>query len=737
MEGEAIPSPFVLYRLKANRPRCLSRHGGERMDYPKKGRYRHFKGGMYELMYIARDSETDEPKVVYRALYDCPDTPLGEGIWVRPLSMWTQTVEVNGETVPRFQYLPDEGAELSGAYREGEPPCAEEAPSGREDIRSILRQTYGYEDFRPGQEEAIRSVLSGRDTLGVMPTGAGKSLCYQIPALALEGMTIVVSPLISLMKDQVQALRLLGVPAAFINTSLSEKQISEALKRAEAGVYKLMYVAPERLLTPRFESLCRKVRIALVAIDEAHCISQWGQDFRPSYLDIPAFLQRLPVRPRVCAFTATATEKVRADIRRILGLKDPYELVTGFDRPNLYFSVVRAGDKMKALTELMHTYSGMSGIIYCATRKTVEEVCDALVKRGVRAARYHAGLGEEERRLSQEAFSMDETPVIVATNAFGMGIDKSNVRFVIHYNLPKDPESYYQEAGRAGRDGERADCVLLYSPSDLVTQGLLIDHLGEEAGIDAQTAAVLKKAARERLSAMKEYAVSGRCLRRSLLGYFGEKAPESCGFCGECDGLTRRADATDAAKAVLSLVSALRPSYGEGMLIKILRGSRAEDVRSRNLDKSPYYGVLGSLGASTVSEVIDKMVFQGILARTGGEYPVLTRGEQAGDLENGSVQVEISFAPPAERPRRARARTNADGAESLMGRLKALRTAIARRKGVPPYMIFSDATLRQIEGKMPRTAEEFLRIGGVGAAKCRAYASAFIACVTGWEEENG
>ena len=703
------------------------------MEYPKKGRYRHYKGGEYELLFIARHSETDEPMAVYRALYDCPDTPLGEGVWARPLSMWTEKVEVNGQTVPRFRFIGD--ASGNENRMDGQPNAEESPPCASADIRSILRQTYGYDEFRPGQEEAIRAVLSGRDTLGVMPTGAGKSLCYQIPALALEGLTVVVSPLISLMKDQVQALKLLGVPAAFINTSLSEAQISEALRRAEAGVYKLMYVAPERLLTPRFERLCQRTRIALVAVDEAHCISQWGQDFRPSYLDIPLFLQRLEKRPRLCAFTATATERVRRDIKRMLGLHDPFELVTGFDRPNLYYSVVRTGDKMKSLMELMNTYSGMSGIIYCATRKTTEEVCEALVKKGIHAARYHAGLDEEERKRAQEAFSVDETPIIVATNAFGMGIDKSNVRFVIHYNLPKDPESYYQEAGRAGRDGERADCVLLYSPSDLVTQGFFIDHLGEEAGIDARTADLLKKAARERLNAMKDYAVSGKCLRRSLLSYFGESAPERCGRCAVCDGLMRRTDATDAAKIVLALVSALRVPYGEGMLVKILRGSRAEDVLSRGLNNSAHYGALASLGASTVSEVIGMMVSQGILVRSEGEYPVLTRGEKAEALEKGTERVEISFAPPADRTHRARAK-DGRSADSLMNRLKALRMSLARKKGVPPYMIFSDATLREIEDMRPRTAEEFLRIGGVGAAKCRAYASAFIGCVSGWEEEH-
>ncbi len=759
------------------------------MTYPPKGRYRHYKGKEYELLFVARHSETDEPLVIYRALYPCPDTPLGEGVWARPLSMWLETVTVGGRTIPRFQYLGDAASDGiasstkpvpsertdSSAQDEITPidaappkpfPSGEgAAPSGSDDLPpseklpggfplnsacqdsdaalpspdaplTLLRRFFGYASFRPGQREIISACLEGRDVLGVMPTGAGKSLCYQIPALALEGTALVISPLISLMKDQVGALRQLGVSAAFINSSLSESQIARALAKAEAGEYKLIYVAPERLLTPRFEALCRSLPISLVAVDEAHCISQWGQDFRPSYLDIPSFISRLPRRPCLCAYTATATLKVRGDIRSLLGLRDPFELVTGFDRPNLYFNVLRPADKMSALMDLMRTYSGMSGIVYCATRKTVEEVCEALVKRGVNASRYHAGLDEDERRANQDAFSLDEVPVMVATNAFGMGIDKSNVRFVIHYNLPKDPESYYQEAGRAGRDGERADCVLLYSPADLVTQGYFIDRLGEEAGLDEPTRRTLQSAARKRLNAMKSYACGAKCLRASLLEYFGEPAPEKCGRCAVCDGLIRQADATQAARTALALVKSLRVNYGAGTLVDVLRGSRGEAVLSRRLDKAPQYGALRELSRARVDELLERMLDEGALRRLTGDFPVIAPGPRADELEAGDLRVLISDEPPRAAKRRQKTPAGAQGDTGLLAELKKLRMQLARKLGIPPFMVFSDASLSSMAALMPHTQEEFRQVHGVGEAKCRTYAAAFIGCIRGWEKAN-
>ena len=740
------------------------------MEYPKKGRYRHFKGGEYELLYIARHSETDEPMVVYRALYECGETPLGERIWVRPLSMWTQIVERDGRRFPRFRYVGDEETiplpEEAPVMTEPQlPPPPEEAPAffeprlpeyeaadvpwdpGAEtpvacetdrmnEARRILGEIYGYPDFRPGQEKAIRAILSGRDTFGVMPTGAGKSLCYQIPALTLHGTAIVISPLISLMKDQVEALRQSGVAAAYLNTSLTESQITTALGRMAEGRYKIVYAAPERLLTERFLRTASRIEISLVAVDEAHCISQWGQDFRPSYLDIDRFVSALPKRPRLCAFTATATQKVRRDIRELLRLRDPEEIVTGFDRPNLYFSVLRPANRMTKLMELMQTYSDMSGIIYCATRKTVEEVCGALNEKGIRATRYHAGLSEEERRINQEAFSMDEIPVMVATNAFGMGIDKSNVRFVIHYNLPKDMESYYQEAGRAGRDGLRADCVLLYAPQDLTTQSYFIDHLGEEAGLNAEDTQKLKKTARLRLNAMKQYAVSGRCLRGEMLSYFGEKTNGRCGKCAVCDGLVQLESVTDSARVALKAVKELHMSFGAGTISRLLKGSSDAAILSRGLNRHPCYGALAELTAGRIGDILDVMVEEDVLKRTGGDYPVLVSGPEAEALLNGEKELFILQEPPRESRRKRTAKRAETAADTgLLTRLKQLRRDAAAQRRIPPYMVFSDATLVDMAAKKPRTEAEFVSVFGVGRRKWESYGREFLACIDEWEAE--
>ena len=765
------------------------------MDYPKKGRYRHFKGGEYELLYIARHSETDESMVVYRALYDCGETPLGERIWVRPLSMWTETVTRDGKSFPRFRYIgdeeeaPGETAFAQDADPTGTPhieemrapetdeayPIPLESADAYEDLipppemsgvpyepyadagaipqpaealgdtggtaridepENVLRRVFGYDTFRPGQRDMVESILSGRDSLGVMPTGAGKSLCYQIPALCLGGTAIVVSPLISLMKDQVAQLRQSGVAAAYINSSLSEQQQEAALSRAVQGAYKIVYVAPERLLTNRFLSACRFMPVSLVAIDEAHCISQWGQDFRPSYLDIPKFLSALPRRPRLCAFTATATLQVRRDIIRLLMLNDPYQLVTGFDRPNLYFKLVRGGSKKENLLKLMRSYSDMSGIVYCATRKTVEEVCACLIEQGYNATRYHAGLSDEERRANQDAFSMDEKPIMVATNAFGMGIDKSNVRFVIHYNLPKDIESYYQEAGRAGRDGMRADCVLLFSAQDIVTQRFFIDHLGEEAGLDAKEAEQLKYAARQRLNAMVNYAGGTKCLRRALMEYFGQEAPEKCMNCGVCDGLNRTVNATRAAMEAYGLIKRLRVSYGAGMLIDILRGANSEAVRRRKLDALEGYGALSNLSRATVSDILEAMTDAQVLKRTQGDYPTLVPGESAAEFEKGEVKIFI--AKTEEKPRgKKRVKAEISNADAgLIDSLKALRRRLAAARGVPPYMIFSDAALAGMAQALPRTKGEFLQVSGVGEKKCRDFGDAFLNCIALWMREH-
>ena len=611
------------------------------------------------------------------------------------------------------------------------------------DIHAILKSVYGYGAFREGQEDVIGAILDGRDVLGVMPTGAGKSLCYQIPALAMEGCAIVISPLISLMKDQVNALTQAGVPAAFLNSSLSERQTAAALSNARGGKYKIIYVAPERLLTERFLSLAAKMNLSMIAVDEAHCISQWGQDFRPAYLDIPEFIRRLPARPRLCAFTATATERVRADIRRLIGLREPLELVTGFDRPNLYYRVLRPANRREALTELLNGYRGMSGIIYCATRKQVEEICDSLKRDGFRAARYHAGLSDDERRRNQDAFAMDDSGVMVATNAFGMGIDKSDVRFVIHYNMPKDIESYYQEAGRAGRDGERADCVLLYSAQDMITQSFFIDHMGEESNLSPEDAAKLREQARARLIAMQGYCRTDGCLRAYILRYFGEKTAGKCDRCGNCARPAAQIDVTPVALNIVKCVSECGQRFGASVVAAVLAGSREERLLQYRLDRLNSYGALSQYERASISQLIDRMVEKGFLKRVGDEYPILKLGANARALVDGSMRMKDYSLPAvkgetAKKRRAARATKREEAvtteSEALFQALRKLRTKIAEEKHVPPYVVLTDAALRDMSAKRPHSREDMLLVSGVGEAKMKAYGERFLQEIAKFEK---
>ena len=719
------------------------------VDLPRKGRYRHFKGGEYEVLHIARHSETDEPLVIYRALYPCPDTPNGEGIWARPLSSWNAPAEAEGKAVPRFIPIADDAPPMpepppEEAFFAAPPEMAEmpaaPAPTGAEPLEApedVLKRVFGYASFREGQREVIDAILSGRDVLGVMPTGAGKSICYQVPALAMPGCALVISPLISLMKDQVAALKQAGVAAAFLNSSLTERQMDLALRNLAGGQYKLVYVAPERLLTPRFLSLCRSLPISMVAVDEAHCISQWGQDFRPSYLDIPKFIDSLPARPRLCAFTATATRRVRCDIQRLLGLRDPFSLVTGFDRPNLRFFVERPRDKMAALSRVLDAHEGESGIVYCATRKAVEKVCDELRGRGVAAIRYHAGLSEAERRENQEAFSYDRAQVMVATNAFGMGIDKSDVRFVVHYNMPKDLESYYQEAGRAGRDGEVSDCVLLFAKSDVTTQRFLIDKMGEEGDLEGEALAEARRAAWQRLDQMTAYCQTDACLRAYILRYFGEEAEERCGACGNCLRPSELMDATPMALPVLECVRDINGRVGARLICSTLLGSREQRVQEMRLDRSPHYGRLQGVQRRLLSDVIDEMLERGYLASSGGKYAVIRLGPKAkAALDGGSVRLRVREEEPASPARRQTPKTAAlrDADAGLFAALRALRLRIAEKRGVPAYMIFNDAALRAMCALRPRTKEAFLEVPGVGEAKLRAYGDDFLQAIAQWEK---
>ncbi|MDR2742027.1 MAG: DNA helicase RecQ [Treponema sp.] len=638
-----------------------------------------------------------------------------------------------------------------------------------QDKFTILKTHFGYTGFRPGQEEVIDALLAGRDVLTVMPTGAGKSLCYQIPALVLDGLTVVVSPLISLMKDQVSALRDADVPAAFLNSSLSSGEYAETVSRAVRGEYKILYIAPERLQRGLPPALTESRRIAMVVIDEAHCISQWGHDFRPSYLQITEFIRQFASRPVAAAFTATATGKVREDIVRILNLKEPFTLTTGFNRENLYFEVQRPRDKCLALMDCLRNRRDKSGIIYCSTRKTVEEICQILVSRKIAATRYHAGLEDVERHRNQDDFIYDRKTVMVATNAFGMGIDKSNVAFVIHYNMPKNIESYYQEVGRAGRDGSPADCILLYSPQDVRINTFLITNSQEE---ERERDEALIAHNLELLKAMTFYATTADCLRSRLLGYFGEAAPNYCGRCSNCDTVFETTDITIPAQKIVSCVYRLERMdrrFGKTMVINILRGSKNEKVRSFALDRLSTYGIMADTDAHRIRTILDYLVDQHYLAVTGDEYPVVNLTEKSREVifdkkplammlprevrrkappdlpeEDAFTDPEAGPGGHALQPGMAagkRAAKNAAGdhaaggaaTEGLLDRLKELRARLAQEKRVPAYIIFSDASLRDMCRKMPETPEEFMDVSGVGSLKMEKYGGAFTAVIREWK----
>ena len=603
------------------------------------------------------------------------------------------------------------------------------------DTLTPLKQYFGHSSFRGGQEPLVNALLSGRDVLGVMPTGAGKSICYQLPALLLPGLTIVVSPLISLMKDQVTALNQAGIPSAFINSSLTAAQHRDALCQAEHGVYKIIYVAPERLLTDSFLSFAQTTHVSLLAVDEAHCVSQWGQDFRPSYLSVAEFVEKLPARPVVGAFTATATAQVKEDIQRLLSLRDPLCITTGFDRPNLCFDVVQTRQKDQWLAEFLTQHAGQSGIIYCSTRKTVEQVWESLRQKAISATRYHAGLSDEERRRNQEDFVFDRARIMVATNAFGMGIDKSNVSFVVHYNMPKNLESYYQEAGRAGRDGERADCVLLYSPGDVRTARFLLQNSqGNEDLSPVEREAVFHQDL-TRLNKMVEYCTTTGCLRACLLDYFGEAHTGSCGNCGNCTAQYVERDITIEAQKILSAVARVEKKYSYGLGINaitgLLRGSSAQRIKQLGLDKIPTYGALKELKQARIHMYIDFLREEGCLKLTGDEYPVLHLTNTAGDVLFRGKTVTFREKAARQEERRPAARRTMDKplpaeCESLLEALKALRLQLAREEDVPAYIVFSNAVLSEIARRRPRDMSEFLEIPGVGYVKAARYGKQFL-----------
>ncbi len=615
------------------------------------------------------------------------------------------------------------------------------------DKLAALKKYYGHTSFRPGQERLIDGVMAGRDVLGVMPTGGGKSLCYQIPALLLPGVAIVISPLISLMKDQVMALEEGGIPAAFLNSSLDEEELRRTYRRAWAGEFKLLYVAPERLAGEGFLRLSREMELSLVAVDEAHCVSQWGQDFRPSYLKIPEFLAQLPKRPPVAAFTATATGAVREDVERLLGLQEPLTLVTGFDRSNLYFDVLRVRKKDPLLQSMVRQREGRSGIIYCATRNAVEKVCAALQKGGLPATRYHAGLSEEERRINQDDFRFDRKSVMVATNAFGMGIDKSNVSYVIHYNMPKSLEAYYQEAGRAGRDGAPAECILFFNGADVVTARFLIENGHDNEALTQDEREEARRRDYARLESMTGYCSTEKCLRGYILDYFGQEHPESCGNCGVCRGQFRREDMTREAQMILSCVKraedALGYHVGAALISQTLRGSRARRLVELGLNKLTTYGLMKDRSAHEVSEDIRLLTDKGYLVRDtefGGLLLTLQAGEVLFRGEKVERSVRLQPQPKlkmeGETASRSKEKRTVGEGGGLFQALKKLRYRLAQKENVPPFMVFSNATLMDMAAKRPQSLADMLRVSGVGEKKADKYGTAFLLAIEECEGEE-
>ena len=609
-----------------------------------------------------------------------------------------------------------------------------------EDKYVVLKHYFGYTSFRTGQEELIDALLDGNDVVGIMPTGAGKSICYQIPALLLEGITIVISPLISLMKDQVTALNQAGIRAAFLNSSLNERQYEKAIGLAKQGEYKIIYVAPERLLTPSFLSFATKADISLVSVDEAHCVSQWGQDFRPSYLKIPEFLDCLPKRPKVCAFTATATNQVKDDIIALLQLKEPFCKITGFDRKNLKFVVKEPKDKYSEMIRYIKEHQAESGIVYCLTRKNVEEVCERLADDGVPVTRYHAGLSDEERRKNQDDFIYDKKSVMVATNAFGMGIDKSNVRFVIHYNMPKNMESYYQEAGRAGRDGEPAECMLLYGKQDVVTNEFFINRLQGNTELSDEEAEVVQERERERLKKMTFYCHTNDCLRDYMLRYFGEYGANYCGNCSNCLTKFREEDVTEIAKKILFCVGDLGQRYGAGMVIDTLRGSENAKLKKLRLDHSSCYGLLEQEKSVKIRQVLNYLLLQNYLAQTNTEYSVLKLTEKSLLVTEEEKAIKMKFAIEYEpKVTKKEKRTMVSENPVLFERLRELRIELARLERVPPYIIFGDKTLHDMCAKLPVDQYNMLQVAGVGEAKLMKYGTQFMNVIAEFvkEEQEG
>ena len=599
--------------------------------------------------------------------------------------------------------------------------------------KEALKAVFGYDSFRQGQESVINAVLDGRDILAVMPTGAGKSLCYQVPAMLLSGITLVISPLISLMQDQVKALNEAGVDAAFINSSLSEKEMHDTFKNASKGQYKIIYVAPERLMSEGFVRLAKGIEISMITVDEAHCISQWGQDFRPSYMDIAEFVNVLDKRPIISAFTATATQNVREDIICSLGLTNPYFLVTGFDRENLFFQVDKPKSKDRFILDYLDRHKGESGIIYCATRKNVDSLYTLLKKRNISVAKYHAGISIEERKQMQDDFVFDYTSIVIATNAFGMGIDKSNVRFVIHYNMPSSMENYYQEAGRAGRDGLNSECILLFSPQDIIINRFLLEHK-DFSDIDPTDAMTIRERDIKRLQIMEGYCYTTECLRNYILKYFGEDPKKPCDDCGNCLRQFETLDMTDEAKKIINCIYESRGRYGKNIIMDTVLGAKTARLEEIGASEYKSYGVLESSNKNLLRRLIEELLLEGYIQT--GEYQVLKLGDISKlKLKDTKVLVKITDEDKATN-RKLKPKKNIKGMDSLTSsgfklfdKLKELRLEIAREEKMPPYMVFNDKTLIDMCAKMPTTKSDMLNVSGVGENKYGKYGERFIAVI--------
>ena len=577
-------------------------------------------------------------------------------------------------------------------------------------MNDLLKQYFGYDKFRPGQKEIIQKVIDQENVLGIMPTGSGKSICYQLPSLLLDGLTVVVSPLISLMKDQVDAANQLGIPATFINSSLDDYETARRFQEIDRQQYRLLYIAPERFIMPDFIQAMNRWNVCMIAIDEAHCISQWGHDFRPSYLQMAKQLDQLPNRPVIVALTATATIQVAADIKRLLKIPDGNHIQTGFERENLRFQVVKDQKKEQYLVEYLKINKNQSGIIYAATRKEVERIYHLLKKFGFSIGRYHGGLNENERTAMQEAFLYDRLQLIVATNAFGMGINKSNVRFVIHYQIPGSLEAYYQEAGRAGRDGLSSEAILLFAPQDTQVQKFFIQQ--------SQREEEQKQKEYEKLKAMTEYAYIESCLQQYILNYFGETS-SPCNRCGNCLDDREIVEVTTQAQMVLSCLKRMGENYGKQMLMKVLAGSKEQKLRALGFERLSTYGLMKNQSQKETMQLIEYLISNGYLLTVDGEYPILKVTERGIQVLKGQEAVY------RKEPKKVQQLSDEE-TDTLFEVLRELRTDLASEAGVPPYVVFSDSTLKEMSRIRPSSRLEMLQIKGVGQSKLDKYGEAFL-----------